>query len=213
MIPTDNRRIGARGGIFLWGGLGLGLALVAALLSRGFGLLGAQRTIAGDAPALVHQGPRIIVPAGSPLRSRLLVKPASSEAISTKLVLPGVVEVDPARSAAVLAPLGGRVVELKVALGDRVAEGQVLALLDSPDLAQCFADDEFEKRLTELTANILANSAYASRVIKHALIESDELTLRDAHALELFKNEGVAPDSPQRVAGFFRAGRASRPSS
>jgi hypothetical protein len=47
-------------------------------------------------------------------------------------------------------------------------------------------------------------------VIKHALIESDELTLRDAHALELFKNEGVAPDASQRVARFFKGGRASR---
>jgi enoyl-CoA hydratase len=73
-----------------------------------------------------------------------------------------------------------------------------------------FADDEFEKGLAALTADILANSAYASRVIKHALIESDELTLRDAHALELFKNEGVAPDAPQRVARFFK-GRKGKP--
>ena len=68
----------------------------------------------------------------------------------------------------------------------------------------CFADDEFENGLAALAADILANSAHASRVIKHALIESDEMTLRDAHALELFKNEGVAPDAAQRVAGFFK---------
>jgi hypothetical protein len=27
--------------------------------------------------------------------------------------------------------------------------------------------------------------------------------LHDAHALELFKNEGLAPDAAQRVAKFF----------
>jgi hypothetical protein len=41
-------------------------------------------------------------------------------------------------------------------------------------------------------------------VSKRALIESDGLSLRDAHALELFKNEGLAPDAPQRIAKFFK---------
>jgi hypothetical protein len=29
------------------------------------------------------------------------------------------------------------------------------------------------------------------------------LTLRAAHSLELFKNEGLAPDAAERVAKFF----------
>jgi hypothetical protein len=36
------------------------------------------------------------------------------------------------------------------------------------------------------------------------LLESDGLPLRDAHALNLFKNEGLAPDAAQRVARFFK---------
>ena len=35
-------------------------------------------------------------------------------------------------------------------------------------------------------------------------MESDGLSLRDAHALELFKNEGLAPDAAQRIERFFR---------
>jgi hypothetical protein len=46
-------------------------------------------------------------------------------------------------------------------------------------------------------------------VNKQALIESDGLTLRDAHALEFFKNEGLAPDAADRVAKFF-SGRKPR---
>ena len=68
----------------------------------------------------------------------------------------------------------------------------------------CFADEEFEAGLAGLAADILANSWYSNRVDKRALIESDGLTLRDAHALSLFKNAGLAPDAAQRVARFFK---------
>jgi enoyl-CoA hydratase len=67
----------------------------------------------------------------------------------------------------------------------------------------CFADDRFEAELAALSADILKNSWYANRVNKRALIEIDGLSLHDAHALELFKNEGLAPDAVQRVTEFF----------
>src|SRR5271156_2926882 len=67
----------------------------------------------------------------------------------------------------------------------------------------CFADDEFERELARLSADILSNSWYANQVNKRALIEIDGLSLHDAHGLELFKNEGLAPDAAQRIAKFF----------
>jgi enoyl-CoA hydratase len=67
----------------------------------------------------------------------------------------------------------------------------------------CFADDQFEAQLASLAGDILANSWYANQVNKRALIETDGLSLHDAHALELFKNEGLAPDAAKRVAKFF----------
>jgi cobalt-zinc-cadmium efflux system membrane fusion protein len=75
-------------------------------------------------------------------------------------VLPGIVEADPARTAAVLTPLGGRVVALKVALGDRVMRGQVVAVLDSPDLGQAYADDDKASDTLKLTdKNLLRQEA------------------------------------------------------
>jgi enoyl-CoA hydratase len=71
----------------------------------------------------------------------------------------------------------------------------------------CFPDDRFELELAALCSNILGNSWFANRVTKHALIESDELPLHDAHSMELFKNEGLAPDAQQRVAKFFKKGK------
>ena len=74
----------------------------------------------------------------------------------------------------------------------------------------CFADSDFDAGLAALTADILANSWYSNQVNKRALLESDGLTLRDAHTLALFKNEGLAPDAARRVTNFFK-GRKTRP--
>ncbi|HEY2276171.1 MAG TPA: enoyl-CoA hydratase/isomerase family protein [Steroidobacteraceae bacterium] len=69
----------------------------------------------------------------------------------------------------------------------------------------CWPEQQFEAELAALAADILANSWYSNQVDKRALLESDALTLHDAHALNLFKNEGLAPDAAQRVAKFFKA--------
>jgi enoyl-CoA hydratase len=68
----------------------------------------------------------------------------------------------------------------------------------------CFPDDRFDAELEALAADILCNSWYANQVNKRALIEIDGLSLNDAHGLELFKNEGLAPDAAQRIAKFFK---------
>jgi enoyl-CoA hydratase len=73
-----------------------------------------------------------------------------------------------------------------------------------------FPDAEFEAGLAAVAADILANSWYSNAVNKRALLASDGLTLHDAHALPLFKNEGLAPDAAQRVARFFKARKGGR---
>jgi enoyl-CoA hydratase len=66
----------------------------------------------------------------------------------------------------------------------------------------CFPDTTFETELATLCASIAANSWYANQVTKRALMETDSLALRQAYALDLFKNEGLAPDASMRVAKF-----------
>jgi enoyl-CoA hydratase len=68
----------------------------------------------------------------------------------------------------------------------------------------CFRDSEFDAELGKLAADILANSWYANQVSKRALIESDGLGLSESHTLEMFKNEGLAPDAARRVIKFFK---------
>lgn len=93
-----------------------------------------------DPPQPVHQGNLVIVPEGSVLRQRLEVQPLRTEVLRRRLTAPATVESDPSHLARISAPLTGRVVKLFVKFGDTVREGQTLALIDSPDLAQAQSD-------------------------------------------------------------------------
>jgi membrane fusion protein, heavy metal efflux system len=140
-MPIHDHEPSFRGKAFLWGGIGLGLVFLAALLTHGFGLYsGPGKSEEAPAP-LVREGDKIVVPEGSALRKALTVQPATARPVNAKFALPAVVESDPARTAAVLTPLSGRLVSLKVALGDRVKKGQELAIIDSPDLGQAYDDE------------------------------------------------------------------------
>jgi cobalt-zinc-cadmium efflux system membrane fusion protein len=143
-----------RGRAFLWGGIAAGLLLVALLLTHGFGLF-APKPSPPEAPALVHQGQRIFIPENSPLRQRLTVVAAPAQPQSAIIRAPGFVESDPVRTVTVLPPGGGRVREVKVTLGEHVQRGQVLAIIDSPDLAQAYSDNDKAASAATLTAKNL----------------------------------------------------------
>ncbi|MGO9993351.1 MAG: efflux RND transporter periplasmic adaptor subunit [Steroidobacteraceae bacterium] len=150
-MPIHDHEPSSRGRAFLWGGIGLGLLFLVGVFTHGFGLLGGPEKSAGEPDLMTRQGDKILVPEDSALRGRLSVMPASVQVVSAKLLLPAVVESDPARTAVVLTPLSGRLIALKVALGDRVTRGQVLAVIDSPDLGQAYDDDEKAADVLKLT--------------------------------------------------------------
>jgi cobalt-zinc-cadmium efflux system membrane fusion protein len=130
----------ARGRAFMWGGILLGVLFVIVMYTDGFGLFGGNDHGAAEATGFVRRGDAIFVPEGSALRARITVEPAAAQAVSGQLQSPGIIESDPAVTAAVLAPLSGRVEQLTVELGQRVTRDQVVAVLDSPDLAQAYDD-------------------------------------------------------------------------
>jgi membrane fusion protein, heavy metal efflux system len=148
----------------MWAGIGLGLLFLAAFLTRGFGLLGGQGKSEEGPQLMVRQGDKILVPEGSALRARLAVQAATVEAVNPKLTLPGIVESDPARTAAVLPAFGGRVLALKVGLGERVVRGQALAVIDSPDLAQAYDDNDKAADAFKLADKILGRQVEQSKI-------------------------------------------------
>ncbi|MGA7823173.1 MAG: efflux RND transporter periplasmic adaptor subunit [Steroidobacteraceae bacterium] len=144
-----------RGRAFFWGGIAAGVVVVVLLLTHGFGLL-RPRPAAEEPPALVHQGDRIFIPEHSPLRQRLTVAPATAQEQSAVVTAPGMVEADPTRTINVLPPGAGRVREVRVNVGSRVQRGELLALIDSPDLAQAYSDYDKAESADRLAAKNLA---------------------------------------------------------
>ena len=106
-------------------------------------------------PMFIRSADRINIPANSPLRTRLAVYAVGEATSPHSMVLPAVVEADPARTVNILPPLTGRLTELRVKLGDVVKLGQIVAVLSSPDLAQAFADLDKARDALELARRIL----------------------------------------------------------
>ena len=194
-----------RGRAFLWGGIALGLLLVLVLFTNGFGLWG-RGGGAPDKPLLVHQNGKLFVPEDSALRQRLVVAPVQEQALGAALVLPGIVESDPGRTAAVLPPLGGRVVELKVALGERVQHGQALLIIDSPDLAQAFDDDAKATDALNLTSTALARQedqfkigAASQKDLDQSRSDHNQAVSEYSRTQARLKALGVAPGDASRT--------------
>jgi membrane fusion protein, heavy metal efflux system len=157
-LPADKPRPPRRALLFILAGLILGVAVdrlilvptqIVDLASR------PQEAKAAVQATFSRVGDRIIVPEGSPLRTRLGVAAPVVKEVARTLVLPAVVEADPSRTVKVMPPVTGRVVNLKVQLGERIVQGQELAVIDSGDLAQAYSDIEKARSAMTLTKKAL----------------------------------------------------------
>ena len=100
--------------------------------------------------------------------------------VSNEVHVNGVIAPDVNRSVPVVSLGGGRVVEIKAKLGDYVQKGQVLLLINSPDLSGAFSDYQKFKADELLADKQLARAKllYDKGAIALADLESAE----DAHA-------------------------------
>lgn len=187
-----------------------GLVLLAAGVALGIAadrLVIAPRNVAekeqAAAAAVTRDGNRIVVPPGSPLRSRVVVADVAENEVPRTLLLPAVVEVEPARTVKVLPPVAGRVVELKVELGSRVVKDQALAVINSGDLAQAYSDEEKAQATVTLTKKALDRLAELEKT--RAIAVKDREEAQNDYAQALSEREraetrlraiGVAPEPP-----------------
>jgi len=160
-----------------------GVAMLCVL--AGLSAAGCKRAQADDAaPMLVHDGALLEAPAGSPLRTHLVVQPVGGDAAARRLDVPAVVEADPARVVNVVAPLTGRVIALNVALGDHVQRGQVLAVIASGDMAQANSDVEKAKDAFATADKALTRA--------HGVQQAGGAAAKDLEAAESADNQAKA---------------------
>jgi cobalt-zinc-cadmium efflux system membrane fusion protein len=157
------------------------------------------------AQRLVRSGETITVPEGSSLRGKLVIAPAIEKDIRRELMLPAVVEADPAHLIKVAPPLAGRVTQLKVTLGERVKAGQPLVVIDSPDLATAYSDNERAKALLALALKNRDRQRGLSKIGGAAekdlqQAETDYVTAaaEDQRATARLKQIGVDPDAANK---------------
>jgi len=100
--------------------------------------------------------------------------------VSDEIHVNGVIAPDVNRSVPVVSLGGGRVVEIKAKLGDYVQKGQVLLLINSPDLSGAFSDYQKFKADDQLADKQLARAKllYDKGAIALADLENAE----DVHA-------------------------------
>src|SRR6516162_7868614 len=161
---SNSRRETSRRGLVR---LGVELVLISLVVALGVGaynLVANLPSVPAGAPVavpqkavtnLVRDGLRIVVPEGSPLRGKLTIGTVAKKEIQRTLELPAVVEADPTRTVKVLPPVAGRLIDLKVQLGERVERGQELAVIDSSDLAQAYADEDKARSAIKMTKQAL----------------------------------------------------------
>lgn len=138
-----------------------------------------------EAPAtLVDKDGKLHVPDASPLRKKLLVETVVSKNAPHALSVPAAVEADPARSIPVLAPTTGRIVDVKVALGDPVGKGQTLLTIASGDSAQAYSDVDKARDALDLARRQLDRA----RAVKDAGGEA----ARDVEAAQSAMNQAQA---------------------
>jgi cobalt-zinc-cadmium efflux system membrane fusion protein len=90
--------------------------------------------------AVIRRAGTVSVPERSPLRRSMVISAAQSQMVERPVLLPGVVEADPARLVKAVPPLSGRIVELPKQLGQAVGAGDPLFSLDSSDMALAHSD-------------------------------------------------------------------------
>ena len=159
------------------------------MASRSGALRAQEPSLHDTASFYTVEGSRITVPPTSPLRTRLDIAEIENRSISRNLTLPAMVEADPARTAKVLPPVAGRVTELKVQLGARVTAGDVLAVIESSDLAQAVSDLEKARSALKLTKQTLDRL----------------LNLEKTSAIAVKDREQAQSDYAQAVSEFERA--------
>lgn len=119
---------------------------------------------------------------------------------------PGVIVADPQRSAAVGSSVGGRVIEVRKSLGEVVTRGDVLAVIDSREIAQFAADAAIAQRQRELAeanyqreARLFAEKVSSRQEYDVAKSALEEARTRLGLAQQQLRSAGAGEDPSGRL--------------
>ena len=133
--------------------------------------------LSGETKVASNADPNIVRIASA---ARFPLAEVQARKVTDRVRVNGVIAPDVNRSVPVVSLAGGRVVDIKVKLGDYVTKGQPLLLINSPDLSQAFSDYQKAKADEQLVAKQLARAQLLYDKGAIALAELE--TAQDAEA-------------------------------
>jgi membrane fusion protein, heavy metal efflux system len=126
---------------------------------------------------------------------------AQTSAIPDYIDLPAHLDADPTQVVRVFAPAGGRIMEMKVRPWDRVEKGQILATLESSDLARAvadyhkaLADDQVKQKALARSVDLLAHHAISERESQQAQADADQAKAEVEATRDQIRVFGMDPD-------------------
>jgi membrane fusion protein, heavy metal efflux system len=137
-----------------------------------------------ELPNRVRLPPEVVRAAG------IKTAPAAVDSLPATVDLTGEIAADPDRSAQLAARVPGRIVDVRIKEGDRVKTGQIVAILDSPEIARARA--------------VLAAVAARS---KSAQLNADRLKILESKSLASGQEVAVAEAEGAALAADFAAAR------
>jgi len=146
----------------------LGIAVLILLLNCCL-LIASSKKPPPAAPVMIRKGEMIIVPETSPLRLKMSIKTVSMSKDPHVVSFPGMIESNPSFTVNILPPLAGRLISIKVKLGDVVQPNQLLAVIRSPGLAQAYSDRNKALSMLKLTQEALKRAKYVNRAGANAI--------------------------------------------
>jgi cobalt-zinc-cadmium efflux system membrane fusion protein len=158
-----------------------------------------------ETPAAASKAPVKIDPDVFSVADSQLFKTAKAEtrALPTELTANGTVTPDVNRTIHVTSLGGGRVVELKVKLGDAVAKGQTLLVISSPDLAaamsdyqKAVADEVLSRKALERSQLLYDRGAIATKDLETAQDLEDKARVDVSTAEQHVRVLGADPAHP-----------------
>jgi cobalt-zinc-cadmium efflux system membrane fusion protein len=148
-----------------------------------------------ELPTKVRLAPDVVRAAG------IKTSPAVMDSLPETVDLTGEIAADPDRSARLAARVPGRIVEVRAKEGDRVKAGQVIAVLESPELARArasLASAEARARAARLNADRLRSlevkSLAAGQEVAVAAAEAAALDAEVAAARQTLDAFGQSAD-------------------
>jgi cobalt-zinc-cadmium efflux system membrane fusion protein len=183
-----------------------GLLCVAAVLAACDG--GQPRAASPDTdaqPAVVRRGSALWVPERSPLRQALADAQVASGSVRVPVSLPAVVEADPVKLVKAVPPVTGRIVDLDKRLGEAVRAGEILFVLDSPDVAQLQSDAakavaalSLARRALDRQRDLDAQEIGVRRELEQAENDYEQAQSEARRSRERLRQLGLDPGSPPR---------------